>query len=600
MKIRRIKFKNHHVLGNLELNFTDENGKAVDSVIFAGENGCGKTRILDAIYGIKKMLASEADFYILKNHLGINEVEVEFRGDSFNKIDSHIAMFSSEPRSNNYKAKFYPTRIDFSTHSVDIVPMVELDTETTGSELTDEYVRGRVLMGVKRFFEGSYSNSIYFKVGIETEQPDIKGISVEYKISQPVSISGTILKDIQSLLDEILKLDNDTFLDWASKNFDERINEESRYKRLARFKKAFDNFFESKKLDYGMNSDKVSKLSVEFNEFGQTIGIDNLSSGEKRIVYTGAFLLNCSTNENDGIFILIDEPEIGMHPKWQLKILDFYKQLFTDENGVQTSQIFVATHSPFIVHNPNRTNDKTIILKKDEEGKIYVDNDGAFYNYSMEEVSVNAFGLNFGELLKSDKPLLVFEGKTDNMLFETAFRSIYNTDISAKYNLSPSDSGATGAKALNQFLLHHISKLSSQSKIVAIFDFDKEGFSQLKGLKKHFTQIAEDRNCLVFKHNLQQNVYAITLVAPEFREKFIDKENADYCYLSTEMLLKDEHIPEENRYRPSPNEEILFSFCVGKKDSFANKVKTNSENVDFAGFKPTFELIEKLIQLGEN
>ena len=37
-RIKKITFSNHTVLGNLELDFTNKDGKAVDTVIIAGEN----------------------------------------------------------------------------------------------------------------------------------------------------------------------------------------------------------------------------------------------------------------------------------------------------------------------------------------------------------------------------------------------------------------------------------------------------------------------------------------------------------------------------------------------------------------------------------
>jgi hypothetical protein len=37
-------------------------------------------------------------------------------------------------------------------------------------------------------------------------------------------------------------------------------------------------------------------------------------------------------NSINGNPILIDEPEISLHPNWQLKILDFYKNIFIDES----------------------------------------------------------------------------------------------------------------------------------------------------------------------------------------------------------------------------------------------------------------------------
>lgn len=50
-KIRNITFKNHKVLKNLHLDFCDREGKAVDTIILAGENGNGKSTIINELFG---------------------------------------------------------------------------------------------------------------------------------------------------------------------------------------------------------------------------------------------------------------------------------------------------------------------------------------------------------------------------------------------------------------------------------------------------------------------------------------------------------------------------------------------------------------------
>ena len=61
-KIRKITFHNHPILGNLFLNFCNPEGKSVDTVILAGENGTGKSTILNAIYTLVSRVADfEAD-----------------------------------------------------------------------------------------------------------------------------------------------------------------------------------------------------------------------------------------------------------------------------------------------------------------------------------------------------------------------------------------------------------------------------------------------------------------------------------------------------------------------------------------------------------
>ena len=52
MKILSIEFEKHPILGNLKLDFTDKNGNPVDTVLLAGENGCGKTTILEELQNL--------------------------------------------------------------------------------------------------------------------------------------------------------------------------------------------------------------------------------------------------------------------------------------------------------------------------------------------------------------------------------------------------------------------------------------------------------------------------------------------------------------------------------------------------------------------
>ena len=47
--IRRIKWKNHDILGNLELDFTKPDGSIYNTIVLAGENGTGKTTILETL-----------------------------------------------------------------------------------------------------------------------------------------------------------------------------------------------------------------------------------------------------------------------------------------------------------------------------------------------------------------------------------------------------------------------------------------------------------------------------------------------------------------------------------------------------------------------
>lgn len=50
LKISQIEFKNHPILQNLKINLTDKNGNIYSNIVFVGENGCGKTTLLNELF----------------------------------------------------------------------------------------------------------------------------------------------------------------------------------------------------------------------------------------------------------------------------------------------------------------------------------------------------------------------------------------------------------------------------------------------------------------------------------------------------------------------------------------------------------------------
>lgn len=119
----------------------------------------------------------------------------------------------------------------------------------------------------------------------------------------------------------------------------------------------------------------------------------------------------------NGAFVFIDEPEISMHPNWQSKVMNFYKEIFTDNNGKQTSQIFAVTHSPFIIHNENRINDKVIVLERNAEGNISVKDRAEYFKCNSMEVVEDAFSI---KSFDSNKSIVYLEGRTDEKYLNRA------------------------------------------------------------------------------------------------------------------------------------------------------------------------------------
>ena len=160
---------------------------------------------------------------------------------------------------------------------------------------------------------------------------------------------------------------------WIEENPGSLVNDEAKDKRLKRFKSAISFMFPTKK--FKTIGRYNGQLNVQFEENNRLNYLDDLSTGEKQIIFRGGFVLRDLALVQGGV-IMIDEPELSLHPDWQSKILDFYRKL-VGESQISETQIIVATHSPFIVHE--QVDVKVVILKKNlSTGCVEVDADPVY------------------------------------------------------------------------------------------------------------------------------------------------------------------------------------------------------------------------------
>ncbi|MDO4276522.1 MAG: AAA family ATPase [Eubacteriales bacterium] len=118
---------------------------------------------------------------------------------------------------------------------------------------------------------------------------------------------------------------------------------------------------------------KQTSKKYRFEKHGKEIPVDSLSTGEKQIVFRGAHLLK-NINSMSGGIVLVDEPELSMHPKWQQKVLQYYRSLF-NKNGSQDAQMIIATHSEYVLRSALEDRDNVlIIVLNDNNGTIHSKN----------------------------------------------------------------------------------------------------------------------------------------------------------------------------------------------------------------------------------
>lgn len=326
----KITFNKHKILGDLSLDFLKSDSAPYRTVVFAGENGSGKTSIMKSLStfmsGKSVMDFSSIVFekdnkkYVISPPTKKEEIEFGHSyGLHYVTVDNHVVMNMSidESRKNNMVDlrlqgfAFSAAKSGFSRESVSTIGSKNLDVSNKVNDL-----------------EGSQS-------------------------------------DIKSLFVDLNSKDANEWLNISKNNIGISFNEfELNRSRMSRFKHAFDNFF----FDTGLRFDKIDDtknnlIDIVFSRNGKYVSIDDLSTGEKQIVFRGANLLRNRNQLKNGI-VLIDEPELSLHPLWQKKILKFYRDIFTID-GIQTAQILFATHSENVLESAlyDKDNCLVIILK---------------------------------------------------------------------------------------------------------------------------------------------------------------------------------------------------------------------------------------------
>lgn len=448
MKFRNITFHNHPILGNLHLDFTDANGNTVDTIILAGENGCGKTSILNAIFNF-------------------------FNKELDKKLSGEIELSCSEV--SMLKQKFQTPLAKQLRDEGDVVS-VEFKREAHSPEL---YKDGQSLASsivLMRQDYNQYFGKIYSDVEINFRPnmiTSVTGYNIDQNVSSSIKSNSNIATEITQLLIDIKSRDDADLADWVNANSGLVPPESIKNIRMKRFTNAFHSIFENKRFK-GVENESGVKV-VTFEEYGKKMPIENLSSGEKQIVFRGGFLLK-DQKIKEGAYVLIDEPEVSLHPKWQLEIMPFIKRLFTNEDGIQTSQIIVATHSPFIIHNSNRQNDKVVVLQKNNNGEIVVSQSPEFYSWGPKEIVKEAFNINV-EFDKYEKIIFV-EGETDEKYYNKALEVFgYNKNkIHFEWigrNVEKGKSENTGDRALNSaFAFFMANKFMLKTPTILLYDCD--------------------------------------------------------------------------------------------------------------------------------
>ena len=350
MKIKRVEVQNDLLFGNVTFDFTDSRGQILDNIVIAGENGSGKTRLLNLLYDFSRlstsdkcsneirhisMLASVTDLAVIQKELG-NDKLLSPTGVFEITQDFRIPAHNWDRFTVKYLSQNEDGRIDEKR-----IPAYKFLAKSEISKLF---------------------RTVYSTVEINYNPKEVSNVTskdVDETIVESLRSSGDLASEIQQLFVDIQANDANDLQIWVDNNPNMVPPSNVINSRITRFKNAFSKVFDNMNYDRIVTQD--NKKIVIFKKFGRDVKIASLSSGEKQIVFRGAFLLR-NQQSAKGCGILIDEPEISLHPLWQSKIFEYYRRLFVDSTDTQCSQLFFATHSQYVLQSTLAQPNNTVIL----------------------------------------------------------------------------------------------------------------------------------------------------------------------------------------------------------------------------------------------
>lgn len=112
------------------------------------------------------------------------------------------------------------------------------------------------------------------------------------------------------------------------------------------------------------NLDIINLDGIKINKSDSTLSIDQISSGEYHLLIS---LIGIFANISKESLVLIDEPEISLHPNWQMRYISFLKKVFSKFGSCQ---FVLTTHSHFLISDLENKSSCVTILNREGETNI--------------------------------------------------------------------------------------------------------------------------------------------------------------------------------------------------------------------------------------
>lgn len=185
-------------------------------------------------------------------------------------------------------------------------------------------------------------------------------------------------------------------------DYDRKFKKDEEVKSVSKFLKILGYDWDLECIEPSLNEYRVN-LARDSKE----LPISKASSGEREILN---FLLGIFSYRIKNGLIIVDEPDLHLHPKWQNILVDLFNNLSVQNNN----QFLIVTHSPSFINEKTIDSVSRVYLDKNISKVAQPDKDSLPRSKELLHL-INT--LNNEKIFFADKVVLV-EGLSDRILFQ--------------------------------------------------------------------------------------------------------------------------------------------------------------------------------------
>lgn len=331
--------------------------------LILGENGVGKSRFLKILQDI--FLCVESSVSHEKTSLKRYDVPYDFEIEY--SIGSSIILAHKEKKE---PFVHFSVPDEFYSHDNSVLPTNVLAVSFMVSD---------------KFLFTKNNKSVYKYLGVRTAANGTFTSSIFHIFTENLitAINDGKSKTVRSILKEI-GFDDD-FIEVTHGN----TGKKGTLAYQTTYKAEGNSFFTTHQND-SILTGKTTASSISFKKKGQVVKFDDLSSGEKHLLFA---MIGILRHINHNSIILIDEPEISLHPEWQNNYINKLKKYFSDYNDCH---FIIASHSHYLVSDMPIDNSSVIVFRKNEMNYSMIDAEVIPYStnaWSAENIIYNVFGM---------------------------------------------------------------------------------------------------------------------------------------------------------------------------------------------------------------